>query len=56
MHAEVLTESPKLWQALLYAAIAISILITSAAERVAARDAQQELQSVQRKVKPPDSS
>ena len=56
MRAEILVESPKLWQVLLYAAIAVSILITSVAEQVATRDMKTELQSLRkRQIEPPSS-
>ena len=50
--ADILIGSSQTWQALLYAAITISIVLTVAAEQVAHRDMQKELQRTQ----PMDSS
>lgn len=45
--ADILIGSSQTWQALLYAAITISIVLTVTAEQVATRDMQKELQRTQ---------
>ena len=47
--SDIMMDPRQTWQALFYAALAISILITTRAEQIAARDHQKEMDAVQQR-------